>query len=171
MPDAKALSKDHYLDVNDGKFAGTTRDDIHQLFAMLGGDPPAKLVLHFHGGNVIQGRRHAGRAKHPAHILQAGAYPIFFVWNSAILRIIESCARQLSASAGAKRTRHFQLERISESFPRATTRPAIPRLVSRCYAMATSSAGSSKGCDGRSHGIRSTIVEELLRAFFVTDFG
>src|SRR5688500_7719333 len=90
MPDSEARLNGHYVDINDGKFAGTTRDDLRQLFAKLVAKPPDKLFVHCHGGNVSkqEGLRIA-EALLPVY-RDAGAYPIFFIWNSAISESLEA---------------------------------------------------------------------------------
>src|SRR5713101_5669641 len=47
------LTKDHYLELKDGVFDGTSKDDLDNLFKTLATDPHRdKIVLHFHGGLV-----------------------------------------------------------------------------------------------------------------------
>ena len=51
------LSKDHYLDLDDGEFSGTTPDDLAAMFRALGADRNCDHVLvHFHGGLVVSSR-------------------------------------------------------------------------------------------------------------------
>ncbi len=171
MPDAGPLSKDHYLDVNDGKFAGTTKEDLRHLFAKLAENPPDKLVVHFHGGNVPrdEGMR---IAKNLLSVYRdAGAYPIFFVWNSGISESLSAaganfpraCRQSLRALFSWRACRNF-----FRAQPRGLPYRAwfmLLRIGNMLFRIV------KRFVMGRSHGFRATIAEEFLRAFFVADFG
>ena len=47
------LTKDHYIQLKDGAFDGTSKDDLDNLFKTLAADAHRdNIVLHFHGGLV-----------------------------------------------------------------------------------------------------------------------
>lgn len=77
------LSKNHYVDLADGKFNLTTADDLRQLFAALDVSTRSEhLVVHFHGGLVSrpQAERAANGLK--PYYENSGGYPVFFFWRS-----------------------------------------------------------------------------------------
>src|SRR6266700_3954956 len=87
-----AVDKDHYIVLKDGMFDtndGTNADDLTKLFeAIQMQDGP--VVLHFHGGliNKADGLAAANVLK---PIYQgAGAYPVFFIWESGWQDVIEN---------------------------------------------------------------------------------
>jgi hypothetical protein len=77
------LERTHCLDLVAGCFAQTTAADLGQLFENLRQDPNGShLVVHFHGGRVSR----TAAAQTAEFLLPeyraAGAYPVFFIWNS-----------------------------------------------------------------------------------------
>ena len=171
MPDAAPRLNGHYVDINDGKFAGTTRDDLRQLFAKLAADPPDKLVVHFHGGNVSrqEGLKIADELLDVYR--KAGAYPVFFVWNSAISESLEAARANFRQALKQSVAGLFRL-----STYRNLLRPEPRGLPYRMWFMLLRIGHTfyriiRRFVTGRSHGFRATIAEEFLRAFFVADFG
>lgn len=78
-----AISTDHYLDLEDGKFSRTTRNDLAQLFQAVEADPNADhLIVHFHGGLVSRDASMAMAERLLTKYRETNAYPAFFVWNS-----------------------------------------------------------------------------------------
>lgn len=89
MPNTK-LPREHFLDLVDGKFAETTTADLDTLFQKLDAHPQKNIVVHFHGGLVSRASAHES-----ANVLldvygKAGAYPVFFVWNTDLLHAVGS---------------------------------------------------------------------------------
>lgn len=84
------LTKDHYIQLKDGAFDGTTKDDLDHLFKSLAADPRHDhIVLHFHGGLVgaTEEMQHAERL---AQLYQdINAYQIFFLWETAVSDVIQ----------------------------------------------------------------------------------
>jgi hypothetical protein len=98
MVDTSVPSKAHYLDLAGGEFASTSREDLDQLFRSLAGDPNRNtLVVHFHGG--LNTREFAlARVQHLEPVYRAaGAYPIFFVWQSGFIEVIDNHLRKATA--------------------------------------------------------------------------
>lgn len=89
-----ALSPLHYVHVRNGRFSDKTETkaaDVERLLdAYFAAPPPGGLVLQFHGGLVTR-----EAAKGVAEILvpryqQAGAYPVFYVWESGPFEIVRN---------------------------------------------------------------------------------
>jgi len=81
------LSKSFYINTGkDGILGDTTPDDVDALVANL--KDQDKIVLHFHGGMVTKKNGKEGAAKLLPHYQAAGAYPVFFVWESFILDVM-----------------------------------------------------------------------------------
>jgi hypothetical protein len=81
------LEKSYYINTGkDGILADTIQADVENLVSGLQNHP--KIVLHFHGGLVSkeQGLESAVRLK--PHYLEAGAYPIFFIWESDLFKTL-----------------------------------------------------------------------------------
>lgn len=87
-----ALDPLHAIHLENGHFSADTEtraDDIDKLLdAFYAAPPPAGLALHFHGGLVglSSGKRIA--AELGAKYREAGAYPVFFVWESGAVETI-----------------------------------------------------------------------------------
>lgn len=76
----------HVVDLADGKFAGTSPEDLDQLFAALNQDADRdRLVVHFHGGLVGQASGTATAERLRPIYEAAGGYPVFFVWHAGLL--------------------------------------------------------------------------------------
>lgn len=92
------LSKAHYIDLVDGKFAQTSLQDLKALFRSLSSSDGAEhLVLHFHGGLVSRRSAHAKAEKHLLDTYRKGhAYPVFVVWNSDVITTISASLGQIA---------------------------------------------------------------------------
>ena len=92
------LTRNHYLDLAGGEFAGTSRADLDGLFSAFEADPHRDtLVVHFHGGlNTREDGLTRARSLLPVY-RAAGAYPVFFVWQSGALEVIEHQLRKIVA--------------------------------------------------------------------------
>jgi hypothetical protein len=91
------VSKNHLIDLVDGKFSGTTLADLAALFDNLAKAPTGKnLVVHFHGGLVSRadGTRAAERLL-PVYE-KATAYPVFFIWNSDVCTAPDAVSKSVS---------------------------------------------------------------------------
>ena len=164
MSNTTTLNKDHYLDLHDGRFTGTSRADLDHLFDALAGDPDRnRLVVHFHGGNVNRAEGMAIAEQMLPRYREAGAYPVFFVWHSGIGEVIHDLRTRWSRPwrAQAREIISFHtLHYIRKLRPRHIYDLCnlFKRLVTRFT-------------NGRSHGLRATFIEEFMRVFFLTDFG
>lgn len=164
MSDAALLSKDHYLDLDGGKFAGTSKADLDHLFDTLANDPEGnKLVVHFHGGNVSKQEGMAIARRMLPIYRSAGAYPVFFIWHSDIGEVLSGTRAKFAKPL-------LQLARgvLTWSALRSLLKLRPRHLVGVAHALYRS---AKRFATGRSHGVRATLVEEFLRAFFVADFG
>ena len=89
MP-APFVVRDHYVDLAAGRFASTTAEDLDRIFRNIATSGAKTLVVHFHGGlnprdEAIQRVSDLG----PTYA-QAGAYPLFFVWESWVSEVISN---------------------------------------------------------------------------------
>jgi hypothetical protein len=86
-PDSLGVSidRDHVIDLQNGRFHLTNKSDLDHLFQGLStGSPVDTLVVHFHGGLVSENEGLLrSEALKPKYEL-AGAYPVFFVWESSL---------------------------------------------------------------------------------------
>jgi hypothetical protein len=86
-----ALNKQHCIVLNDGKFdteQGTTADDLSQIFKTIGESKDTSIVVHFHGGLIDKLAGIDGANILTPIYQKAGAYPIFFVWESGWSEIL-----------------------------------------------------------------------------------
>lgn len=86
----------HVIHLENGRFSPGTLTNAGHIGPMLNrylanpGGYPSGLVLHFHGG-LVSFRAGAGLAQRlTPEYLQAGAYPVFFVWESGPLETIRN---------------------------------------------------------------------------------
>jgi hypothetical protein len=164
MSNTAALTKDHYLDLHDGRFTGTSKADLDRLFVKLADDPDReRLVVHFHGGNVARAEGLANAEQMLPLYREAGAYPVFFIWHSGIGEVINDLrirwsrswheqARDILSVGGLKRIRKLRPGHVLD----------FGYMLKRLF---------TRFANGRSHGLRATTVEEFMRVFFLTDFG
>jgi hypothetical protein len=92
MDETAPLSdRNHFIDLAGGKFDSTSREDLDRLFANLDRDPDRNtLVLHFHGG-LNKRERALTTAAHLLKVYRsAGAYPVFWTWQTDFLSVIEA---------------------------------------------------------------------------------
>jgi hypothetical protein len=164
MSNTTPLTKNHYLDLHDGLFAGTTKADLDRLFEALARDPDRdRLVVHFHGGNVAREEGLQIATDLLPRYREAGAYPVFFIWHSGIGEVINDLRvrwmlswrqklRSLFSKSTLQRIRKLRIKHVFD----------LHYMFRRLHKRFSS---------GRSHGIRATVVEEFFRVFFLTDFG
>ena len=92
-----AISKDNYLSLQGGAFHLTSQEDLVRLLeTFFTNSQRDKLVMHFHGGLVSAS---AGMAI--AEFLlpvyeSAGAYPVFFLWESGLREVLERNLREIN---------------------------------------------------------------------------
>ncbi len=85
-----AITKDHYIQLKDGAFDGTTKEDLDNLFKALVADPRRdQVVLHFHGG--LTGVESAMQTAESLTQLYQNitTYQIFFIWETAVSEVIQ----------------------------------------------------------------------------------
>ncbi|MBU6951284.1 hypothetical protein [Hahella sp. HN01] len=110
------ISKNHIIHLADGRLqpASTTSaaDVRHIVRQALQQNPAAGIVIHFHGGLVSENsaRETAEQRLYPLYADKAGAYPIFFVWESGFF---EAPMNNLREIANEKIFREF-VKKISE---------------------------------------------------------
>jgi hypothetical protein len=84
------LTKDHYIELKDGAFDDTSKDDLDNLFKTLAADPHRdNIVLHFHGGLVDVARAMQIAENLTQRYQDINTYQIFFVWETGVSEVIE----------------------------------------------------------------------------------
>ncbi len=92
-----SLSKDHYINLKNGVFDSTSRDDLEHLFTSFSNGPNSDtLVVHFHGGLVGEKAGMAVAERLLPVYRSAGSYPVFFVWESGLLDVISHNLGEIS---------------------------------------------------------------------------
>lgn len=79
----------------DGALVDGARDAVDAIFRELEGAP--KVVLHFHGGLVSRASGEETARRQDKVYRQAGAVPVFFIWQSDLIRTVQE---NLSEIAG-----------------------------------------------------------------------
>ena len=83
------LQRHHVIDLKDGKFSGTTPEDMTAMFQRIEKDADGRnLVIHFHGGLVSRRKALTAAADLYETYRAGGAYPVFVVWNSDLYNTI-----------------------------------------------------------------------------------
>ena len=84
------LTKDHYIQLKDGAFDGTSKDDLDNLFKTLAADAHRdNIVLHFHGG-LVDAVRATQTAENLTQRYQGiNTYQVFFIWETGITDVIQ----------------------------------------------------------------------------------
>lgn len=91
-----AIANSYYISTGlHGMLDSTTPQDVDNIFDALKTEP--KVVLYFHGGLVSRSAGMESAAKLLPGLLSAGAYPVFFVYESGFLEIV---TRNLAEIAG-----------------------------------------------------------------------
>src|SRR5207249_2825177 len=84
------------IDLANGRFAGTTADELKRLFERFSTDPNKdRLVVHFHGGLVSQAAGTATAERLLPLYEGATGYPVFFVWHSGLFETINDNLSQI----------------------------------------------------------------------------
>jgi len=86
-----ALNKKYYIHTANGKFKGTTQEDLDVLFQTFKESEKDTMILHFHGGlvNYDAGMEKAQRLFENYHD-NADAYPVFFIWEAGPFEAIRN---------------------------------------------------------------------------------
>jgi len=85
-----ALTKDHYIELKDGAFDGTSKDDLDNLFKTLAaGSHPDSIVIHFHGGLVDVAPAMQTAENLTQRYQGINTYQIFFIWETGVSEVIE----------------------------------------------------------------------------------
>jgi len=84
------LTKDHYIQLKDGAFDVTSKDDLDNLFKTLATDAHRdSIVLHFHGGLVNA----ASATQTAENLIQRyqgiNTYQVFFIWETGVTDVIQ----------------------------------------------------------------------------------
>lgn len=117
-------SSDHYLVSANGRLGSPPRSDVTEveriLRRALEAPPERGLVLHFHGGLVD--REYALKniaAPLTHHYANAGAYPLFFVWESGFTEAIWNNKRDILRDPAfrelVKKVSEWVLKKVSPS--------------------------------------------------------
>ena len=93
------MDRNHCIDLRAGRLSGlTAASDVSGLFQNLRNDPRRDtLVLHFHGGLNSRDDGVLRSAGMLPFFHEAGAYPVFFAWESAFGEVIENQLAALMA--------------------------------------------------------------------------
>lgn len=92
-----ALSKNHYVHLENGKFSGSSLSDLQKAFSENKAAPAANgLVLHFHGGLVSSAAAIEAAEKLLPAYQSAQAYPLFFVWETGSWETVRNNLSDLS---------------------------------------------------------------------------
>jgi hypothetical protein len=90
-----AWDKSFYIHTHrDGELGDTTREDVEMLVGKL--RQQQKVVIHFHGGLVTKANAIESAKKLKDAYQDAGAYPIFFIWESDIQTIISNNLHEIN---------------------------------------------------------------------------
>ena len=83
------IPEGHYLDLVDGRFAGTSSAQLDALFERIRHDASGRhIVVHFHGGLVSRSAAHKSGSVLFETYRNAGTYPVFFVWNTDLFHTL-----------------------------------------------------------------------------------
>jgi hypothetical protein len=100
------LDRRHYVNLRNGRFDSTGRDDLDALFeALAQDDDRQRLVVHVHGGLVSESRAVAGAERLLPVYREAGAYPVFLVWESGLLETLRNNLGDVAADKLFRRLR------------------------------------------------------------------
>ncbi|MBT3714644.1 MAG: hypothetical protein HOG15_14955 [Anaerolineae bacterium] len=86
----------HIIHMENGKLKGTSRDDVRRIFELFKEDESTDtLLLHMHGGLVAKTAAEKTAGLLVDKYLEAGAYPVFFVWESFATETIVNNASEI----------------------------------------------------------------------------
>ncbi|WP_305043116.1 hypothetical protein [Geoalkalibacter sp.] len=94
------MANEHIIHLANGQLSpksSTSREDVRRLVVeALSQQPPAGLAVHFHGGLVSEKAGRAIAQRLTPVYQDAGAYPLFFVWESGLLEAVGNNLRDIS---------------------------------------------------------------------------
>ena len=91
MADNLQLNPKHHLNLSNGRFNGTSREQLSALFQNLPGDAHQDhLLVHFHGG--LNNRQVGLKAAKflGENCYNSRSYPVFFIWESGLIEILKN---------------------------------------------------------------------------------
>jgi hypothetical protein len=186
------VTPDHYLGLKDGVFDTTTRADLDQLFTSLGQSPDnGKLVIHFHGGlvDLQAGKANAQNFLSYSESKGLTAYQVFFIWESgffdALMNILTQELGTISEEPAFKSLQQFADGRLSPNQPlQNNQRNDIQGALKNSKILNNEAFGVNIGdatnvlervvertANHRDHGLQATIIEEILRQFYLDKVG
>src|SRR5437588_4832605 len=84
------LTTDHYIQLKDGAFDGTTKGDLDNLFKTLAADPRRdSIVLHFHGELVGVTRAMQVAENLTLRYQGINTYQVFFIWETGVMEVMQ----------------------------------------------------------------------------------
>ncbi len=95
------MSDDHVIHLENGKMApDTPRSTVNAIVQQAVSNPaPGGIILHFHGGLVSYNYGKTIANKLTPKYISAGAYPIFFVWESGLLETLSNNMKDIAKEA------------------------------------------------------------------------
>ena len=92
-----AITPLNFMNLRDGRFDSTTRDDLRQLFKAFVAGGTKHLVVHFHGGLVNEDSAMAMANRLVSEYQQTSVcHPLFVVWESGLLETIRNNAGEVA---------------------------------------------------------------------------
>ncbi|GHO96688.1 hypothetical protein KSF_067360 [Reticulibacter mediterranei] len=84
------LTKDHYIQLKDGVFDETSKQDLDHLFEALAADPHQDhIVLNFHGGLVSVEHARETAENLMQRFQNVNTYQIFVIWETSVPEVID----------------------------------------------------------------------------------
>ncbi|MHB1312518.1 MAG: hypothetical protein ACYC3L_10935 [Gemmatimonadaceae bacterium] len=95
-----SLTSLNYVDLRDGRFSGTTRDDLRKLFRAVVEGGTGHIAVHFHGGLVKGASAMDTAGRLLDEYQQATAcHPVFVIWHSGLDETIRINAAEVAKKA------------------------------------------------------------------------
>lgn len=113
------MSNKHVLHLENGKFASASGlEELQDWFIKASSlSNEAGWVFHFHGGLVSEQYGRGIAAKLNPQYKAAGAYPLFFVWESGLLEVIQNNAHEIFKEQLLKETVKKVGEWVAKKLP------------------------------------------------------
>lgn len=91
-----AITSLNFMNLRDGRFDGTSREDLRQLFKAFTAGGTQHLAVHFHGGLVSEASAMAMAERLlPEYQQTSVCHPAFVVWESGLLETIRNNAGEV----------------------------------------------------------------------------
>lgn len=95
-----AITPMNFMNLRDGRFDSTSRDDLRRLFASVTTGGTGHLVVHFHGGLVNEASAMAMADRLlPEYEQTSVCHPLFVVWESGLLETVRNNATEVAKEA------------------------------------------------------------------------